>query len=71
MAVTRIALSFDAETMERFMALTELEGKKPATLAADIVKAALMDRAADIDKILTAKKNYQRSIEELRKASKA
>lgn len=65
----RIGLTLADGDLERFTALAEFEGKKPATLAADIVKEYMKARAADIDSILTARKNYQRELEELRKAA--
>lgn len=62
----RIAITFDKELNKRFMALAEFDQKKPATLAADILKAYMDARAADIDSILQAKADYEKSLDRLR-----
>ena len=62
----RIGLTLDTEQNRRFMALAEFDQKKPATLAAEIVKAYMDARADDIDSILRAKADYEQSVDKLR-----
>lgn len=62
----RIGLTLDTEQNKRFLALAEFDKKKPATLANEIVTAYMETRAADIDLILRAKADYEKSIDELR-----
>ena len=64
----RIGITFDDEQYQRFMALSEFEEKKPATLAAEIVKAYVSKRSADVDSILTARQEYQQRIDTLRRS---
>ena len=68
MATNRIGITFDDEQYQRFMALSEFEGKKPATLAAEIVKAYVGTRSADVDSILSARLEYQQRIDSLRRS---
>lgn len=65
----RIGITLGTELTKRFVALAEFDKKKPATLAAEIVKAYMDTRAADIDSILNAKATYEKNVEELRRNS--
>ena len=65
----RIGITLDDRDSEKFCALAELENKKPATLATEILKACIQTRNADIEKILRARATYQRNIAELRKSA--
>lgn len=62
----RIALTADADFNRRFRALAEFDGKKPATLATEILRDYMQSRAADIDSVLQARANYEKKIDELR-----
>lgn len=62
----RIGLTLGTVLNKRFMALAEFDRKKPATLAAEIVKAYMDARADDIDSILRAKADYEQSVDKLR-----
>lgn len=62
----RIGLTLDNEQNRRFLALAEFDQKKPATLAAEIVKTYMDTRADDIDSILRARADYEQSVDKLR-----
>ena len=62
----RIGLTLGTELNKRFMALAEFDRKKPATLATEIIKAYMDSRADDIQSILQAKEDYEKSIDEIR-----
>lgn len=67
--INRIALTFNDAENKSFMVLAELEGKKPATLAAEIIKAYMKDRADDIKSVLAAKEAYEKTLAKARKNS--
>lgn len=62
----RIGITFSEEDNRRFMALAEMDNKKPATLAAEIILAFMDKRAGEIDSILKAKDEYEKKIAGLR-----
>lgn len=66
--LARIGISLDSEQMRRFEALAEFEDKRPATLAAELVKRYMAAHARDIELILHAKDKYDSSVAQLRKA---
>lgn len=66
----RIALTLDTNQNKRFMALAEFDKKKPATLAAEIIKTYMDTRAGDIDSILQARELYEQSVDRLRNKMK-
>ena len=71
LAMARIGISLDTEQMRRFEALAALENKRPATLAAELVKRYMSAHAKDIDLILHAKDKYESSVAQLRKTQMA
>lgn len=66
MASNRIGVTLSEEDNRRFMALAEMDNKKPATLAAEIILAFMGERAGEIDSILKAKAEYEKKIAGLR-----
>lgn len=62
----RIALTADPDFNRRFRALAEFDGKKPATLATEILRAYMKSRAADIDSVLQARATYEKNIAKIR-----
>lgn len=62
----RIGVTFSEEDNRRFVALAEMDNKKPATLAAEIILAFMDKRAGEIDSILKAKDEYEKKIAGLR-----
>ena len=67
----RIGISLDAEQSKRFLALAEFDKKKPATLAAEIIKRYMLSRAADIDSILHVREVYEKNVADLRDKARA
>ena len=66
--MARIGISLPIEEARRFEALAYFEGKRPATLAAELVRAYMAPRTKDIETVLRAKAEYDCSVERLRKA---
>lgn len=66
MASNRIGITLSEEDSRRFMALAEMDNKKPATLAAEIILTFMDERAGEIDSILKAKDEYEKKIAGLR-----
>ena len=62
----RIGLTFDEQTNKKFLALAELDNKKPATLATEIVKNYMATREKDIERVLQMQSEYQKKIAALR-----
>lgn len=65
--MARIGITLDDKLNERFSALSELDGKKPSTLALEIVKDYMEARKVDIDNALRVRADYEKKIAELRK----
>lgn len=67
--MARIGLTLDENSFRKLAALASIEGKKISTLAAEIVKSYVANRADDveeIDEILQAKADYDENVERLR-----
>ena len=66
--MARIGISLSQEQARRFEALSALEGKRPATLAAQIILNYMQSRHKEIEPILKAKDEYENSVAAQRKA---
>ena len=66
--MARIGISLTTEQSRRFEALSALEGKRPATLAAQIILGYMQGRSKEIEPILRAKDEFENSVAAQRKA---
>lgn len=69
--MARIGITFDDTQNERFCALAEFDNVKPTTLAANVIKAYMDERASDIEAALRVRADYEKTIAELRKQKKS
>lgn len=64
--MARIGVSLNDEQMRRFEALSNLEQKRPATLAADLILHYMSKHKREIDLILRARAAYDDSVAKVR-----
>lgn len=66
MSIKRIGVTLREPRGEQFYALAEFLGKKPATLATEIILNFMKDYEPEIEKILRAKSDYEERVNEVR-----
>ncbi|MBR0061330.1 MAG: hypothetical protein IJP68_07600 [Selenomonadaceae bacterium] len=64
--MARIGVSLNEEQMRRFEALADLEQKRPATLAAELIMRHMSEHKREIDLILRARDAYANSLAKVR-----
>ena len=66
--MARIGVSLNSEQMRRFEALSALEQKRPATLAAELIMRYMTTRKSEIDEIICARATYDKTVAKVRGA---
>ena len=69
--MARIGITLDEETFAKFKVLSIIEGKKPSTLATDLVKGYIDSCGNElddklVDELIKAQTNYDESIAKVR-----